>query len=440
MISFDRFERSLPVLLDELAAPRLPDYADDLFARTAATRQRSGWTFPERWIPMSAITRRLAAAPSIPWRLGALVALLALAALVAALVAGALLDRGPAPYGPAANGRIAFIDEAGRVVSGDPATGQTSVLAAEPGHVGTPLYSPDGSRIAYAQEASGQKLNIFVANADGSQPMQLNATPMPHPEYVGWSGSGERFLVVAPGGQMLLYDATRAAEPVDLAQLTGKPRIKVGLGYNFRSTAAFQPPGGDQLLFVWGYGEDKLGVVGLDGTGYRDLFDLGTSGLDALAIVGAEWSPDGKLIVLLIETTPDNLQPYLLNADGTGFRSLKPDLFDDPLENINSPLWSPDGTEVAFQHWSRKADSPDQEFHPIAIVDVATADLRYVGPIIYNGFVSWQWSPDGRYILEVPMDDSREILIVNAEKGASNTWDTAPWLVDNPIDWQRVAP
>ena len=40
MTSFDRFEGRLPALLDELVIPRLPDYAEDLFARTAATRTK----------------------------------------------------------------------------------------------------------------------------------------------------------------------------------------------------------------------------------------------------------------------------------------------------------------------------------------------------------------------------------------------------------------
>ena len=40
MTSFDRFERTLPELLEELAAPRLPEYADALFARSA-NQQRS---------------------------------------------------------------------------------------------------------------------------------------------------------------------------------------------------------------------------------------------------------------------------------------------------------------------------------------------------------------------------------------------------------------
>ena len=54
----DRFQQELPDILTAIAAPRMPDYVDDLLARAAATRQRPRWTFPERWLPMGAIARR----------------------------------------------------------------------------------------------------------------------------------------------------------------------------------------------------------------------------------------------------------------------------------------------------------------------------------------------------------------------------------------------
>ena len=54
----DRFQQELPDILTAIAAPRMPDYVDDLLAQAAATRQRPRWTFPERWLPMGAIARR----------------------------------------------------------------------------------------------------------------------------------------------------------------------------------------------------------------------------------------------------------------------------------------------------------------------------------------------------------------------------------------------
>src|SRR5262245_43116747 len=123
MTSFDRFERGLPELFEELAAARVPDYFDDLLTRTQATRQRPQWAFPERWSPMSALTRRFAAVPRIPWRLGVAVALLALAALLVAVAAGVLLKAPLAPYGPAGNGQVVFVDPDGLIRAGDLATG-----------------------------------------------------------------------------------------------------------------------------------------------------------------------------------------------------------------------------------------------------------------------------------------------------------------------------
>src|SRR5206468_901281 len=140
MTSFERFENRLPAMLDELAVPRLPDYADDLFARTAATRQRAGWTFPERWLPMSAISRRFAAVPPVPWRLGVAVALLIVAGIVALIVAGSRTTRVAPPFGPASNGVIPYMSH-GKLYVGDLASGKTQLIVDAAGDQGQPVFS-----------------------------------------------------------------------------------------------------------------------------------------------------------------------------------------------------------------------------------------------------------------------------------------------------------
>ena len=90
MMPTERFERQLPELLTELAAPRTPDYFDDLFRLTARTRQRPAWTFLERWLPMVDIARQPILTSRVPLRtigLGLLLVALILAA-VAAFVVG----------------------------------------------------------------------------------------------------------------------------------------------------------------------------------------------------------------------------------------------------------------------------------------------------------------------------------------------------------------
>ena len=120
MSANDRFERRLPVILDSLAPTRAPEYFDDILGQVDRTRQRPGWTFPERWLPVSALTNRLAVTPRIPMRAAIAVMLLIVGLVVGALLLAGSRQRVPAPFGPAANGQIMFIDEDGAIRSGNP--------------------------------------------------------------------------------------------------------------------------------------------------------------------------------------------------------------------------------------------------------------------------------------------------------------------------------
>ena len=458
MTSFERFENRLPTMLDELAVPRLPDYADDLFARTAATRQRPGWSFPERWLPMSALSRRLAAVPPVPWRIGVAVALLVVAAIIAVIVAGSHVTRVPAPFGPAGNGRIAFIDDSGRIVLGDVNTSATQLVADVTG-ASTLLVSLDGTRVAFLRESASLAgmYDLMAANADGSNLKQLATEQVAQPSYVGWSANGGHILVVDRAGNMLLFGTDQAGPPTDLSKLAGIGAVQVGDGFGFRSDAAFRPPNGDEILFT-SQGMNLM-AIRTDGTVVRTILDGKAAGFSE-GVKGAKWSPDGSEVLFLARTviSPDleTWHAYVVNGDGTGLHPLS-GLSTNRLADQNGMLWSPDGTRVAFLYWLNPPDSADFSgaiFHAITVVDVHTGAQHEVGPIRQNGWVSIEWSPDGASILGVPSDDSGgnicgpivcvpanagpgDVLIINATTGAATT---APWQVQYPISWQRVAP
>jgi hypothetical protein len=432
MTAFDRFEQRLPDLLDDLAVARMPDYADVLLARTAATRQRPGWTFPERWIPMSALTRRLAAAPQVPLRLAVVVALLAVAALIGALVAGSLTPHRPAPFGPAANGQIAYIDGTGRILAGDPITGQSTVVIG--GSNSRVAYSRDGSRIAFLRASAGQ-FDLAVADADGSHVKTVSAAPIEAPTFMAWTPRGDQIATTNSRGQLLLFDASKAAEPTDLSQKLGV--VQVGSGNNDQTAHVFRPPVGDELLFVSDGARPLLRTAHLDGTNLQTLLDPTSLGLGYATLKGAQWSPDGSQILVMVATNGDSpYHLYLMDADGGHVHPLS-SLSTVALADEAHAQWSPNGTQIAFQHWSRNPDA-DQGFFGIAVVDVATGTLRNLGPTLING-AAWAWSPDGLSILELPAAPPGDghMLIINV---GSSVVQTAPWANVSEINWQRTLP
>lgn len=61
-----------------------------------------------------------------------------------------------------------------------------------------PQYSPDGSRICFLSDRSGEE-QIWIAGADGSNPRQLTRRSM-SPGHCAWSADGANVLFVAHGG------------------------------------------------------------------------------------------------------------------------------------------------------------------------------------------------------------------------------------------------
>jgi Tol biopolymer transport system component len=438
MTTFDRFERSLPVLLEELAQPRVPDYSDDLLALTAASRQRPGWTFPERWFPMSAITQRFAAAPRIPWRLGVAVALLLLTALIGILVSGSRVSR-PAPaFGPATNGLIPYTYK-GDLYVGDPKTGTTRVLITGPNVAAFPGFAPDGTRLAFLRvvaDSSPQTINVYTMKPDGSDVHLATPTPIDDADWrqISWTADSRHIGVVHPVdgvSQLDVFDISGSAAPRRLAPAAGLTWF------------AFRPPAGGEILFR-GRANSSGGVdyglyaMDADGTNVRLVLKANAppSEGDTLDLTDVSFTPDGSRIFFNRWTPGADhkgaggcCRLFVANADGT-----------DEHQFIPNPgnAWdgkatvSPDGNLVAFLHGLN-----DGSFHGVAVIRAdGTGPIVATGPEI--GSSNWIWSPDSSTILLRAQDNAASTTFLLDPAGGP--WKTAKWQGDNDIDWQRVAP
>ncbi|MEO8230251.1 MAG: hypothetical protein ABI628_10885 [Chloroflexota bacterium] len=148
-----RIERALPTILADLGAGSTPDYTDLLLARTARSQQRPAWVFPERWLPVDIATRS-ARGTAVPWRLiGALALAILIAAAALAIYIGSR-PRIPEPFGVAGNGALAY-SVFGDIYTQVGPKGTPKVIVTGPEIDKWPLYSPDGTHLAFVRNVAG---------------------------------------------------------------------------------------------------------------------------------------------------------------------------------------------------------------------------------------------------------------------------------------------
>ena len=430
MITQPRLERTLPTILDELAAGPTPDYLDDVFTRTAPMRQRPGWTFPERWLPMADITRSRAFAPAPPWRLLA-VALVVLALVATALVfVGTQQPRVPAPFGPAKNGLVPY-DKAGDIYVADPATGESRLVLGGPEVDSNPSYSPDGTLIAFLRDAPNLMTEIYVVRPDGTDLRLVTKDPLDELDSAFWAPDSRRLGVGAAIGDknhFWLMDANGVDKPVELAA-----------GYQ-PDNVAFRPPDGKEIMFR-GTTNEHLGMYVMDvdtGTIRTQVApDLGTDMGQHLNFL--TYTADGSQILYQHAVSDGCCELWVMNADGTGQHRFDP-LAGPGQAGVPDTSWggqavvSPDGTRVAY--WHVFNDRPTQRIS-VARMD-GTGEVVQTGPEL-NGVARWVWSPDSTKLLMSPLEDVDEAGHYLLDP-AGGPWKAAPWQGTGEPDWQRLAP
>ena len=434
MITPDRFERELPGLFDELATARTPDYLDDVVQRSERMRQRPAWTFPERWLPMSAISERMATAPRVPLRAVALVAILVLALVAAAAYVGSQQHRLPSPFGVAGNGRIAY-SSGGDIYTADPVTGQAKAIVTGPEWDKNPIFSRDGTKIAFRRQGAHlTQFDIVVVDADGGHLRLVNTEPMSDQDPLEWTADSSGLLALTAGEQIIRLDASKQAPPTILASHVDAEGATLWIGH-------VRPPDGSQVLFRR---TDDSGasiyVMNADGSGARPLIRKDPTTATADDFDRFSYSPDGTKIAFL-ETVGEAPRVFIMNADGSGVRRLE----NEPGNwNTADFAWSPDSTRIAFNRWHQKADDT-WETLPIGVASVSGGPVVGVGPTPVSEGAVFDWSPDGSTIISLPgpvydgtpNGTTAKPIAINASTGESHELAVD---MQSATSWQRLAP
>lgn len=127
-----------------------------------------------------------------------------------------------------------------------------------------------------------------------------------------------------------------------------------------------------------------------------------------LEVFMAQWSPDGKRLAVMARERGKVWRTYLVDAAGGA-----PVPLLNENRNAADPGWSADGERIVF---GREPDLMGKEngSHSIQIVDLATRKTEVVPSS--EGLFSPRWSPDGRWIAALSLDQKTVMLYDVAQR------------------------
>lgn len=210
-----------------------------------------------------------------------------------------------------------------------------------------PAFSPDGKTIVFIAVKISEKQGampeggLFTMNADGSERKKL----------VEFKGLGST-PVFSPDGKKIAFTSfaldLMAMQPpkfsLQVIDADGKNKKEVGEGI-----VSGWSPDGKQLLvtrIAEGEGFDPfLYIMDADGKNAKKLSDG--------KAMFATFSPDGKKIACIAEVGGDQPDLIVMNADGSDRKQLT------KTEDVElAPQWSPDGKSLYFTRFPKNLANP----------------------------------------------------------------------------------
>ncbi len=217
--------------------------------------------------------------------------------------------------------------------------------------------------------------------------------------------------------------ATPTATPIAVPTATPTPAWARGwIAFSARinnnwDIYALNPASGQQIRLTADPAEDRYPAFSPDGQtlafasrrgGSWNLYLLKPNGevtqlTDGLPYHGAPaWSPDGRQIAFE-SMRAGNLDVWVMNADGSGLRNLTApaDLARGGDRADGSPVWSPDGRQIAFTSWR-------YEDEDILVLDVQTGETRQLTSTPTGEYLH-EWRADGELVYSLIDGETQDI-------------------------------
>jgi Tol biopolymer transport system component len=244
-------------------------------------------------------------------------------------------------------------------------------------------WSPDGSQIAVGRYVAGQ-WNVWVVNAKTGAMRRITDCQLPSATcgaarilfQLQWSPDGRKIFFIRTG------DNVGAASSLGTVRPDGSVQTELQipeLGTAHSGTAHWSPDGRELAVNA------ANGVYIVDAAGaVRELTKLPDP-------QGVAWSPDGRKVAVA-----NARGIYTVDADGKDLTRLAASRGTPPASGVFAPAWSPNGKELAYAGWPGPAG-----VEGIWTIHTDGSDRRLIYkktiPPLHGAILATVpiWSPDG---------------------------------------------
>lgn len=306
-------------------------------------------------------------------------------------------------------------------------------LTSEEGDDTRPVWSPDGDRIAWVTDRTGN-WTIWVMDADGGNKMQLTSSdkisgwPCWSPDgkrIVYWSWSFPKYigkLLIEPGHSDIWVMDPDGSNKVQLTSdtiLEGAPqwspdgnRILYD-AYHLHKYLVYPSPCNYYEVVIWNW---DLWVMNAEGSNQTpvEMIEFHNQPEHQLTPL---WSPDGSRIIVFTFLPPStelaygspNLRFSIVTMDADGSNQNRISLTEG--YELSHPQWSPDGSKIAYV----TNESPQSVNYTLGVMDADGSNptrLTFDG----RGDRDPSWSPDGDRILYWSWASGNpDVWVINAD-------------------------
>jgi Tol biopolymer transport system component len=252
--------------------------------------------------------------------------------------------------------------------------------------------SPDGKKIAFSRGAFDGDTEVYIMNADGSHQRAItdgpgendNRNPTWSPDGTKIAFSSIAFSSGNVDGDVYVVNADGTGEP---RRITDRPDVvESGLAWSPDGAKLLYVSASDTTDFPNPERDVEIYAMNSDGSGVMRLTD------NTVHDVSPDWSPDGTKIVFS-SYRDDKPAIYTMNPDGSEQAKIAyqlppcvEDEFGDRCNGDGSPVWSPDGTRIAFV---RFASSEGRNFGRLHTMNVDGSGVSTALASFTGGAIDW---------------------------------------------------